>query len=57
MKFMIKTNFFHRTIVRSFFLQLIQYLRFEVKIFDRTRFVKLIAQRVKEVKTTVLNDL
>ena len=57
MKFIIETNFFHKTIVRLFFLQLIQYLRFEIKIFDRTRFVKLIVQRVKEIKTTVLNDL
>ena len=54
---MIETNFFHKTIVRSFFLQLIQYLRFEIKILDRTRLVKLIVQRVKKIKTTVLNDL
>ena len=31
---MIEKNFFYKTIVRFFFLQLIQYLRFEIKIFD-----------------------
>ena len=57
MKFMMKTNLFNWTIQRSFFRQLIRYLRLKTEIFDCIQLIKFIAQRAKEIRENVLKNL